>query len=89
VIVLVHTHTRRLCSNAMEVRTLSRMNDKPIRWCGVHPSRSQISTVMAMSITAHSLLPKPKLDCDVDYDTTMKGASVVVVHGNNICCNIE
>jgi hypothetical protein len=89
VIVLVHTHTRMLCSNAMEVRTLSRMDDKLIRRCSAHPSRSQISMVMAMSITAHSLLPRPKLHCDVDYDTTVKGASVVVVHGNNICCNVE
>jgi hypothetical protein len=31
-----------------------------------------------MSITAHSLLSRPKMDCDVGYDTTVKGASVVV-----------
>ena len=31
-----------------------------------------------MSITAKSLLPRPKLDCDVGYDATVKGASIVV-----------
>ena len=34
---------------------------------------------MAMSITAHSLLARPKLDCDVGYDAAVKGASVVVL----------
>ena len=34
--------------------------------------------VMAMSITAHSLQPGPKLDYDVDYDAAVKGVSVVV-----------
>jgi hypothetical protein len=74
----VHTHTRGSCSNATEVRTLSRTDDKPIQRCSVHLSRSQTPTVMAMSITAHSLLPRPKLDCDVGYDMVVKGASVVV-----------
>jgi hypothetical protein len=32
-----------------------------------------------MSITADSLLPRPKLDCDVGYDAAVKGASVVVL----------
>ena len=31
-----------------------------------------------MSITADSLLPRPKLDCDVGYDAAVKGTSVVV-----------
>ena len=31
-----------------------------------------------MSITTDSLLPRPKLDYDVGYDATVKGASVVV-----------
>ena len=75
----MHTHTRRSCSNAIEVRTLSLMDDKPIRRCSVHPSQSQILTVMAMSITADSLLPRPKLDCDVGYNAAVKGASVVVL----------
>ena len=35
--------------------------------------------VLAMSITADSLLSRPKLDCDVGYDAAVKGASVVVV----------
>ena len=34
--------------------------------------------VMAMSITADSLLARPKLDCNVGYDAAVKGASVVV-----------
>jgi hypothetical protein len=33
---------------------------------------------MAMSITADSLLLIPKLDCDLDYNTAVKGVSVVV-----------
>jgi hypothetical protein len=84
--VLVHTHTRGLCSNVTEVRTLSWTDDKQIWWCSVHPSRSQISTVMAMSITAHSLPPRPKLNCDVGYDAAMKGASVVVAHDSLLEC---
>jgi hypothetical protein len=36
--------------------------------------------VKAMTITADSLLPRTKLDYDVGYDTTIKGASVVVSH---------
>ena len=35
--------------------------------------------VRAMSITANSLPPRPKLDYDVGYDVAVKGASVVVV----------
>jgi len=35
-------------------------------------------TVKAMTITVDSLLPRLKLDCDVGYGTTVKGASVVV-----------
>ena len=75
----MHTHARGSSSNVMEVMTLSWMDDKPMRWCCVLPSRSEIATVMATSITADSLLPMPKLDCNVGYDAAMKGASVVVV----------
>ena len=75
----MHTHTRGSCFDAMKVRTLSRTDDKPIQQCSVYPNRSQIPTVMAMSITADSLLPRPKLDCDVGYDAAVKGASVVVL----------
>ena len=39
-------------------------------------------TVKAMTITADSLLPRPKLDCDRGYDVAMKGPSVVV----EACC---
>ena len=35
-------------------------------------------TVKAMTITVDSLLPRPKLDCDVGYDVAVKDASVVV-----------
>ena len=45
----------------------------------VHRRRSQIVTVKAMTITADSLLPRPKLDCDVGYDAAVKGASIVVL----------
>ena len=45
----------------------------------VHHRRSQIATVKAMTITADSLLPRPKLDHDVGYDAAVKGASVVVL----------
>ena len=76
--VLVHTHTGEPCSNATEVRTISQTYDKPKWRCSEHPSRSQIATVTAMTITADSLLPRPKLDCDRGYDVAMKGASVVV-----------
>jgi len=34
--------------------------------------------MMAMSITADNLLPRPKLDFDVGYDAAVKGVSVVV-----------
>ena len=37
-----------------------------------------MATVKAMIITVDSLLPRPKLDCDVSYDVAVKGASVVV-----------
>ena len=67
--MLVHTHTGESCCNVTEVRTLSRMDDKPMRPCCVLPSRSKIATVMAMTITA---------DSDGGYDTVVKGASVVV-----------
>ena len=36
-------------------------------------------TVKAMTITIDSLLPRPKLDYYVGYDTAVKGASVAVV----------
>jgi hypothetical protein len=45
----------------------------------VHCSRSQMVTLKAMTITVDSLLPRPKLDCDVGYDMAAKGASVVVL----------
>jgi len=35
--------------------------------------------VKATTITINSLLARPKLDCDVGYDTAVKGASVVVM----------
>jgi hypothetical protein len=38
-----------------------------------------MATVKAMTITVDSLLPRPKLDCDVGYDAAVKGASVVVL----------
>ena len=53
------------------------MDHKPIGGVSVHRSRSQMSAVKAMTITFDSLLPRPKLDCDVGYDAAMKGASVV------------
>jgi hypothetical protein len=37
-----------------------------------------MTMVKAMTITVDSLLLRPKLDCDVDYDAAMKGASVIV-----------
>ena len=58
------------------------MDDKPIWRYSVHPSRSPIPMVMAMSITADSLLPRPKFDCDVSYDAVVKGACVVVIAVN-------
>jgi hypothetical protein len=54
------------------------MDHKPIGGVSVHRSRSQMPTVKAMTITIDSLLPRLKLDCDVGYDTAVKGASVVV-----------
>ena len=69
--MLVHTHTDEPC-------TLSWTDDKPKRQCSEHPSRSQIATAMAMTITAHSLLLRLKSDCDRGYDVAVKGASVVV-----------
>ena len=62
----------------MEVRPLSRTNDKPIWHCSIHHSWSQMPTVMAMTISVDSLLPRPKLDCDGGYNVAMKGLSVVV-----------
>ena len=38
-----------------------------------------MATVKAMTITIDSLLPRPKLDCDVSYDAVVKGGSVVVI----------
>ena len=35
-------------------------------------------TVKAMTVTVNSLLPRPKLDYEVDYDVVVKRASVVV-----------
>ena len=35
-------------------------------------------TMKAVTITVDSLLPRPKLDYNVDYDAAVKGASVVV-----------
>ena len=55
------------------------MDHKTIGGVSVHCIRSQMPTVKAMTITVDSLLPRPKLDCDVGYDTAVKGASVVVV----------
>ena len=37
-----------------------------------------MATVKAVTITIDNLLPRPKLDYDVGYDATMKGASIVV-----------
>ena len=74
----VHTHTGEPCSNATEVSTLSRMDDKPKKWFSEHPSRSQIAMAMAMTITIDRLLPRLKSDYDRGYDVAVKGASVVV-----------
>jgi hypothetical protein len=38
-------------------------------------------TVKAMIITVDSLLSRSKLDCDVGYAATVKGAGVVVIVG--------
>ena len=46
----------------------------------MHPSQSQIPTMMTLTITVDSLLPRSKLDCDGGYDMAVKGSSVVVVH---------
>jgi len=42
---------------------------------------SQIPTVMAMTITADSLLSMPKCGYDGGYDVFVKGPSVVVLVG--------
>jgi hypothetical protein len=76
--VLVYTHTDKLCSNATEVRTLSRTDHKPIRRCSVYRSRSQMPTVRAMTITADNLLSRLKLDYDRGYNMAVKGLSVLV-----------
>ena len=75
--VLVHSH-RRFMLQCDEVRTLSQTDHKPIQRCSVHRSQSQMPTVRAMTITVDSLLPRPKLDCDMGYDVAMKSASAVV-----------
>jgi hypothetical protein len=54
------------------------MDHKPIGGVSVHRSRSHMPTVKAMTITVDSLLPRPKLDCDVGYDAAVKDTSVVV-----------
>ena len=54
------------------------MDHKQNDGVSVHHSRSQMATVKAMTITIDSLLLRPKLDCDMGYDTAVKGASVVV-----------
>ena len=74
----MHTHTSEPCSNATEVSTLLRTDDKPKRRCSEHPSRSQIATAMAMTITADNLLLRPKSNYDRGYDVAVKGTSVVV-----------
>jgi hypothetical protein len=78
----VHTHAGELCSNVTKVSTLSWTDDKKKWRCNEHLSWSQIATVMAMTITADSLMPRPKLNCDRDYDVAVKGVSVVVVDPN-------
>jgi hypothetical protein len=40
--------------------------------------------VMAMTITADSLLPRSKLDYDGGYDVAMKGLNVVVKEGTSL-----
>ena len=45
----------------------------------VHRRRSQIATVMTMTITAESLLPRLKLDCDGGYIMAVKDANAVVI----------
>ena len=74
----MHIDTGEPCSNAMEIRTLSRTDDKPKWRCSEHPSRSQIAMAMAMTITADSLLWMPKLDYNRGYNVIVKGMSVVV-----------
>ena len=54
------------------------MDHKPIGGVNVRHSRAQMPTVKAMTITVDSLLPMPKLDCDVGYDAVVKGVSVVM-----------
>jgi len=76
--VLVYTHTDGSCSNATEVRTISWTDHKLIWWCSIHHSRSQMSIVRAMTITADSLLPRLKYGCNGGYDVAVKGLSVVV-----------
>ena len=76
-VVLLYTH-RRVVLQCAEVRTLSQMDDKPIRWYSLHHSQPQMTTVMAMTITIDSLLPRPKYGCDGGYDVAVKGLSIVV-----------
>jgi hypothetical protein len=63
----------------MEVRTLSWTDHKPRWWDSIHHSRSQILTVMAMTITANRLLPRLKCGCNGGYDRAVKGPSVIVL----------
>ena len=42
-----------------------------------------MATVKAMTITVDILLPRLKLDCNVGYDASVKGVSVVV--NQNVC----
>jgi hypothetical protein len=71
--VLVYTNTAESCSNTTEVRTLSQMDHKPIQRCECTPQM-----VMTTTITADSLLSRPKLDYDGGYDVVVKGVSVEV-----------
>ena len=38
-----------------------------------------MTTVKAMTITVDSLLPRPKLDCNVAYDAAVKDPNIVVL----------
>ena len=75
--VLVYTH-RRVMLQCDGSKDLIMTDDKPIQRCSLHHSRSQMTMVMAMTITVDNLLPRPKLDCNGGYDTAVKGPSVVV-----------
>ena len=64
------------------------MDDKPIRWCSVHPNQSQMPMAMAMTITADKLPSRPKLDYNGGYDVAVKGLSVLehVTRSNAYAC---